>query len=81
MSDIERVAQALRDQGGLDLSKYEARHLAEIAIKAMRDPSDAAINAGLDRLWELNQAGTSSHYTLTEVFQSMIDAAITNGKP
>ena len=77
----ERIVRAIIECDGRllrsnDLSIAEANAYAEAVLAAMRDPTDEMVKAGDLPGWD----GSITVDLSCEVWQAMIDAAITEGK-
>lgn len=83
---IERVAKALyeRDGNENDWAKADGdcrrlyRKCARVAVKAMREPTDAMLSAGDSMMPQIapGQDITTGHDALKDAWPAMIDAAL-----
>ncbi len=69
---IERLVDVLM---GEDSGKYPYK-AAEAVLRAMREPTEAMIEAARRNIWEYEQTDETIRSTVIGVWQDMIDAAL-----
>lgn len=76
---VERVAQAIMAKvpQGYGMTAEEATGYARVAIEAMREPTEAMVDAGWDKeVFADGAAYTYLGHVAVEAYQAMIDAAL-----
>lgn len=80
---IERVARAIAEEAAMwgdEATRPEVRHaLARAAIAAMREPTEAMVEAGASDV--IQSPCNTSYEIATDAYRVMIDAALAEGAP
>ena len=70
----DAIQKRIAERGGCQLSREIVRHVACAAIEAMRQPTDAALDAGFHKADEIGFL--SDNEDVKEVLQAILDAAL-----